>query len=297
MWRRVLVVLVALGVTALPASAQTNVRAFDGTDDTVHFAPNGSQNLLSWALLFKRGATGGANILTIDGGDFAYVALGSDDTIRTAYTGFATVNSTTTITSTSSVYLIGMNKASGTATARVHIGTWGGASWGWVHEDASGTAADGSPGSNGLDFFAYTGTSNFHNARVLAFGIDSANIFASDAAFEALGANFPAWVTAGFDSCYRFDQASTGTNIDDQCGGARNQDGITGTTVVGDSAFDFFPMTAGSPTVPKCLLLGVCDAQARMAWPMPPTVTVPVDLWPLLIGVAMLARLGASRHP
>lgn len=126
-------------------------------------------------------------------------------------------------------YAMAFTKASGSAAVRYHLAAVGGA---YTHT-ASGTVADGTAGITSFIF----GKGPIKGAAKM--DIAAAAVWTSalsDSAIDALGTtSMDTWLAASPVGAWQFNQASTGTNVNDLVGSA-NQTALTGTSVTTDPA-------------------------------------------------------------
>lgn len=124
-------------------------------------------------------------------------------------------------------YALAFTKVSGTNAYRYHLAAQGGS---FTHS-ASGSSADGTAGITSIIF----GKGNIKGGA--KFDIAAAAMWTSalsDAAIDALGtSSMDTWLGASPVAAWQFNQASTGTAVNDLVGSA-NQTALTGTTVVAD---------------------------------------------------------------
>lgn len=225
------------------------VRDFDGVNNRLLLGVGTSAIAVgSCALLVRPMSDGNKMLLDTGSGttQFSIFQL-SDGTFRVNYnSSFA--DSPFVQTAADGWCLFVVNKASGTATPRMHLYDF--SSTTWSHGDGSASIANASTTTTAYSV-GETGNNGGANAdmRVLALAVWAGNAFASDAAAEALSANLAAWSAASPSSLWGFDQASVATDVLDLAGNAANQTAIDGTSVVDDTDISF-NMALGGPARP-----------------------------------------------
>jgi len=124
-------------------------------------------------------------------------------------------------------YALGFTKVSGNNTVRYHLAPVGGS---YAHSP-SGTNTDGTAGITSI-IFGKGPVKNGAKFDIAAGAMWSAAL--SDSAIDALGSSsMDTWLAASPDAAWQFNQASTGTAVNDLIGSA-NQTALTGTSVVAD---------------------------------------------------------------
>lgn len=151
-------------------------------------------------------------------------------------------HSTTTSLSTSTWYLIGATKATGTATPRIHIYACTGATW--AHENASSSIANSSTPATRAQLGVTPAGAAYMNGNVqLAAVWDSV---LDDTAMETL-VSLTAIIDASPVGLWILDQASTATAVTDYTGNGADQSAISGTSVTTDTIPNFdmsYPATS-----------------------------------------------------
>lgn len=213
-------------------------RDFNGTTDYISFSlgTSGGTGALSTAALVKSSDFGALRAITALG-----LTGNPDFLVRVSPTGpfMNTYDSATgagadgvATLSTGRWYLIGMSKASGTATPRFHIYDY--STFSWTHEN--GTSTNGDPSVSGglvVGAFDTSSPANVWSGSIAAAAVWRTSL--SDAAVEALTNNpMGSWLAAAPSACWRFDQASTSETVTDLTGNGSDQAAISGTTVSED---------------------------------------------------------------
>lgn len=155
--------------------------------------------------------------------------LAADGTIRLQSGSSTAFASGLTLVTADSWCLVGVTKATGTSTPRIHKFVF--STLTWTHTDAGSALANSSAPANSARIGATNTPSQFFGGDLGIMGVS--NTVLNDAAFEALVTGEAAWDSAGFIAKWMFDQASTATAVEDDIGAAE-QTAITGTTVVNE---------------------------------------------------------------
>lgn len=223
-------------------------RRLDGIDDNIVTSASAleqmSHGTVAW--IFKRRGTGYRTALGFaTSTNNTQWACGWNDS-NAVYAWTDAGSNGPSVASTTTHYLVVFRKASGIATPRYSVKDMGTGTW--VHQDGDAAIGDGPVAGNGgvcefdwgggeladADFYVRAAKSN-----VVLWTADAAG----DGAIEAAGLDTSlfAWLEAGFDSVWAFNQASTSDPVLDLMDDA-DQTSIVGTTVVtGDdpSGFSF----------------------------------------------------------
>jgi hypothetical protein len=255
---------IGLAIQPDPIPQLGPVREFNGTSDTLDRATGALSGMThgTVASIFR------TDDVTVDyqdqfsfhnsGGSFLWAALN----IHAGTSAIAWFTNTDGIgpdISTGTWYLVVTRKATGTAPVRFSLYNYTSTTWTHANSvDTGGSAvslANGtSPGASGTIRFEFQDTSSYFDGRVAvqaawANAVHWSADSTGDAAIEAAGLEsaLQAWSDESPDALWAFNQASTGTAVDDLTGGGADQAAINGTTVVtidGPDPFDW-SLTAG----------------------------------------------------
>jgi hypothetical protein len=130
-------------------------------------------------------------------------ALAGTNLVITTWDGATEVQADPTITTVlNEWYLVGVSKASGTATPRYHIYRYSTAQW--EHGNFGGSIGNYAAPDQGIVWGLEGGEGLVGNLLIGA--IWDSNV--ADGTFETLAFNMPAWVTAAPKEGYRFDRTS-----------------------------------------------------------------------------------------
>jgi len=133
---------------------------------------------------------------------------------------------TLTLTVADGWSLVGVSKATGTATPRFHKYVI--SSNTWTHDNAAGTIADPTtPGTNA--FIGSSGASSGFDGDIAVAGVW--NVVLTDAQYETLPFSLAAWRQIDPKGLWLLDQQATGQKVRDLTGNGANESSLTGPSV------------------------------------------------------------------
>jgi hypothetical protein len=224
-------------------------RAFPDTGNTIDFATGGASGMdggpitiVAMVLLTDTTNGGVVTAMTTGGGRMWDVEVFAGAYYYTTTAGNFDESPLDPVTG--SWHIIGVTKASGSATPRWHRHVWDGSPT-WEHSAGGVAIGDASaPGSDGmLRVGRWSSSTEYLNGVVEVIAIWDTAL--SDGAIEALSASYAAWPAASPLVLWHFDQAAVTTAVDDQSTtGTADQTARTGTSVTTGNAD--FPDSSGS---------------------------------------------------
>lgn len=215
-------------------------RLFDGANDNVKMSIGACSLTGAWSIVIvmrqnAASSSNYANLITVQGGsigpsqyglEIESTSDGSQMQVQSGNTGFTT--STFTVGTADGWCLIAAGKAAGTATPRVHKYVY--SSNTWTHQNAAGSLGNPASSAGGVVSFGEweNGLDDF-NGDIAAAAVFDRNL--ADTDVESLAHSLQAWLSAAPVGMWVFDQAATGTAVNDWAGGGANQTSISGTAV------------------------------------------------------------------